>query len=232
MSRVTVYTAITDDRDLLREPEVVTPGVRYVCMSDYAKPIGPWEIIPVPSSQECPVRRARQCKIICHNLLDTDISIWMDATYIPRADMWALANCMMMSSDVATFKHFCRRCVYDEASEIIAQRLDDPVLVNEQMKMLQSEKYPFKAGLSDTSILIRRHTDAVSDFCATWWDVLDGGSRRDQLSFDYARWKHNVRFANIPGTTREHDRHRDTFQPYFAVKFHETKRWTPPVQTG
>ena len=231
MSRVTVYTAITDDRDLLREPEVVTPGVRYICMSDYAKPVGPWEIMPVPSSLECPVRRARQCKIICHNLLDTDISIWMDATYTPRADMWALANCMVMSGDVATFKHFCRACVYDEAAEVIAQRLDDPALISEQMKMLCANQYPLMAGLSDTSILIRRHTDAVSDFCAAWWDILSAGSRRDQLSFDYARWKHGVRFANIPGSTREDGCHFSTFQPYFAVRFRATKRWTPPDQT-
>lgn len=137
---------------------------------------------------------------------------------------------MMMSADVATFRHFCRECVYDEAIEIIQERLDDPELVLEQMKMLRVEGYPSLMGLSDTSVLIRRHTDEVSDFCATWWDIVSGGSRRDQLSFDYARWKHDVRFSNIVGTTREHDCHEDTFQPYFAVRFHETKRWVPPDQ--
>lgn len=183
----------------------------------------------MPSAQTCPVRQARNCKIVGYRLLDSEYSIWIDATYTPRADMLALIYRHLTTADVATFPHFCRDKVIDEAAEIIKCRIDDPRLVKDQMRRLHDDGFPDNVGLSDTSVLLRRHTSDVHRMCNIWWETLDRGSRRDQLSFDYAAWKAGVRVNRItPGLTRGHDNYIETFQPYFAARFHQPKLWTQP----
>jgi hypothetical protein len=55
-------------------------------------------------------------------------------------------------------------------------------------------------GLHHTNFLIRRHLKPRCIlFCTEWWEELSRHSKRDQLSFDFVRWKlPQVKVATIP----------------------------------
>jgi predicted neuraminidase len=55
----------------------------------------------------------------------------------------------------------------------------------------------------EASVILRRHCTAVKHFNELWWHEVHTGSRRDQLSFNYAARKANLRIAYFPGTIRK-----------------------------
>lgn len=226
MSTITVYTASTDNRDRLCRPEVIVSGARYVCFSNHLKPVEPWEIIPVPVTLSDPVRQARWCKIVGWRHFTSTYSIWMDATYNPRSDPFTLAYRHLLHSDIAAFPHFERTCIYAEGQQVRADCLDDPAVVTAHLDRLRLDGYPENHGLFDTSILVRRSSRTLVALSGFWWSVLATGSRRDQLSFNYALWKLRVACTTIqPGTTRRRGNLEETFQPYFSAVFRRPKTW-------
>ncbi len=226
---LTVYTALTDNndhRDGLQKPELVTHGVRYVCMSNSYHNIWPWEIVSIPYKNDDPVRVARWCKTQGYKSLNCDYSIWMDATYCPRYDMWAIIYRHLLDCCIATFPHFERDCIYDEAIAVLADNLDNPMVIDRQLRMFKDDNYPSHNGLADTSIVARRHSKTVDKFCDLWWSIINSGSRRDQLSFNYALWKMKILSGILrPGVTRKRGAVYETFQPYFSALFHRPKAW-------
>lgn len=49
-----------------------------------------------------------------------------------------------------------------------------------------------KNGLVDTGFMVRElHDERVKKVMETWWSKVLNGSRRDQLSFNYACWKND-----------------------------------------
>src|SRR6201999_1861586 len=51
--------------------------------------------------------------------------------------------------------------------------------------------FPERFGLHATMFLARRHTRSTClNFNLGWWEELSRFSKRDQLSFDYTRWRH------------------------------------------
>lgn len=225
-SNLVVYTARTDNRDALIDPEVITDGVRYVCMSDEPSGSAVWEHVPIDFWDDDPVRRARWCKVVAYSRFDAPYSVWMDATYTPRRDPFDLVYRHLVGYDVAAYPHFERNCIYAEADVVLAGRVDDPRAVASQVEWLQGQGYPKRNGLFDTSILVRRHSPAVAEACSLWWDVISNGSRRDQLSFNYVLWKCGLPCNRLaPGTTRRANCLSETFQPYFTARFHRAKQW-------
>lgn len=87
--------------------------------------------------------------------------------------------------------------MYTEAEKILEWRLDAPSLVKAQVARYRTEGYPENNGLAETGITLRRHTDAAKRHGEAWWAEIAGGSRRDQLSFDYCCARSGVRYATF-----------------------------------
>jgi hypothetical protein len=149
-------------------------------------------------------RAAKRPKILPHAYFsDAEYSLWVDGKVeltlgFPVVKRLALLDAV----DVVVFEHAKRYCVYQEACECVHRGLDDADVIYRQMQRYTREGFPANAGLADCCVLLRRHTPAVRRFCEVWWEEIEKGSRRDQLSFNYAAWKCGVRYGVFPGDTR------------------------------
>lgn len=107
--------------------------------------------------------------------------------------------------DLACCLHHHRSNVFDEARAVIGYGKDKKAIVNKQMRRYKKEGFKGD-NLSATIMIIRRNTPALKEFEALWWDEVRSNSYRDQLSFDYARWKLDFPVHVLSGTWNDYIR--------------------------
>ncbi|MBD3251134.1 DUF616 domain-containing protein [Candidatus Uhrbacteria bacterium] len=190
-----IYTAIYNNYDTLRPPP--NDGHRRICITD--NPEGSaWESRVVPCSLS-PRRCARRAKVLYHLLFpDEDITIWHGGNVRLRGDLTKLVA-LLDSADIAVIKHSQRDCIYDEAEVCKRWGLDAPDIIDAQMTRYRQDGYPAKRGLSCAFLIARRNTQAMRHLAVAWWNEIQKGSHRDQLSLDYCLWKAGIVPARIPG---------------------------------
>ena len=84
--------------------------------------------------------------------------------------------------------------------------------VDPQIERYREEGFPEKYGLGETRVLYRKNNDDCKKLMDAWWAEVEKGSHRDQLSFDYARWKTGVDIEFIPSDL--------PYQKYFKINRH------------
>lgn len=238
MNNKVIYTAIFGEKDELLQPKVIPKGYDFICFTDaktamnpsFKKP-GVWRICVVTPSHEDPVRSARKYKVLPHLFLsEYVISVWIDGNIIVRQNPDPLIEKYLGDANVAVYDHmqenFERRdCLYDEAEALIklyeerGRFKDDPELIRMHVERYRAEGYPAHNGLLISSVMLRKHAelDAIA-LDELWWQEMERGSRRDQLSFNYAAWKLGTKFNWISGDVRDN--------PYFRRVYHPEHRVT------
>ncbi|MDC3392652.1 DUF616 domain-containing protein [Acidimicrobiia bacterium] len=111
--------------------------------------------------------------------------IWIDSNLILKQDPKILVDEYLNQHDMALMKHSKRECVYDEAKEVIIQKLDYSKNIKNQYKYYKFEKYPKKNGLYDCSFRIQRNTDEIKKMSVMWWSHIIKFSSRDQISLPF-----------------------------------------------
>ncbi len=212
MQKVAVYTAITGGYDKLPHVEHVDDRLDYVCFTDSNIPSdGVWEIRRLYPVLADPQREARRVKLLPHFFLPQyDLSLWIDANT-------QLLNCTLefieqhtRQQRIACSHHTVRDCLYDEADVVLSYDIDDPGAIRTQMYKYKSLGFPRHYGLHGTTLLLRRHNEArCKIFSHLWWQECANYSKRDQLSFDFARWVTQEEFLELPYET--------LYKPPFAV---------------
>jgi len=146
----------------------------------------------------------RQCKILVHDHVDAEYSIYHDGNIRMLVSPQEAVDRWLKDADLAVFHHpEDRDCAYQEATEVIRQGKARRAMVSSQMARYRKEGFPEHFGLSACYVLVRRHTDEVRQFDELWWREYQNGAKRDQLSFDYVRWKTGLRVNWIPGNLFE-----------------------------
>lgn len=103
--------------------------------------------------------------------------------------------------DIACFAHPHRETVYEEAAACVRWHKDSKDTIDKQMRGYEHDGFPEKdTRLSACTLLVRRNTPRLREFEAMWWGEVRAYSCRDQLSFDYCRWKLGIEVAYIPGS--------------------------------
>lgn len=204
---VTTYTAIIGRYDKLKTPSVISDGQRYLCFTDTPDIVKtPWQAAPLPDDIDLsdPGRAVRRLKLLAHRTVpDAEITMWVDGTYTIAVDVVGFTKWALWQHDIAAYQHFARDCVYDEADEISMLGADDPQTVRRHISRLLVAGYPAHQGLHDCSILLRRHNERTAKFNEMWLEMVQAGSRRDQLSFDFALWRNELSCRDLgPGFTR------------------------------
>ena len=214
--KIVVYTAIIGQIDRLWS---VCPTVRgkaaYVCFSDIARkeaglwsgkrllekrspglPI--WKVRQV-KQQWNPRRTARHYKCLPHRYLpDADIWIWVDGNVrLTTSPEDAVRR--WLHSDLATFNHPDRNCLYSEAAFCAKYHVDIPSVLKTQTDKYRAKGMPVRWGLAETRCVIRRNTPAMREFNEAWWAEIERGSLRDQISFPFVCWSKGIRWTTIPG---------------------------------
>ena len=92
-------------------------------------------------------------------------------------------------SDFNMMKHPCRTCIYQEAETIRKENIDKTMNFVPQLERYRAEGFPENYGLNACGIIGRHNNGFTECFEREWWHQVMTGSYRDQLSFDYVRWK-------------------------------------------
>jgi|TARA_B110000211_G_scaffold234875_1_gene307002 hypothetical protein len=212
-----IYTTIIGKYDILEEPSFIPEGYDFICFTDQKinKPNSIWEIRQVLPLYKDNTRTARKYKILPHRFLpEYDISIWTDGNELVVGDINKLQEKYLKDKNMAIYNHMScwdkRDCVYEEAKAIFNlgnqnnNWKDDPSIITKQMERYVNEQYPPNNGLIVSGVMFRKHNKKdVINCMETWWTELKYGSRRDQLSFNYAAWKCNTQFNWINQDIRD-----------------------------
>jgi hypothetical protein len=198
---VAVYTAIFGDYDHLEAPFVVGDA-DYFCFTDvlFDAP-DPWRVVvvhPIPPIDDS--RRAARYFFLQSTLVlsEYEYTICHGGNTRLKVAPAVLLEYLHDDVDIAAFQHPHRTSVYDEPGAINALGLDTPEHMDAQMARYQDEGFP-GMPFSACILLVRHNTPRLREFEAMWWAELCAGSHRDQLSFDYCRWKLDVPINYIPG---------------------------------
>lgn len=196
--RKTIYTAVVGGYDKIEQPAVVAPGFDYILFTNDTQEarIGLWQVRPIPYHNKENTRIARWVKTHPHELLpDYDYSLWMDSNVVvDDPAFWEIVNGKIASGCLlASFDHNARSCIYEEALAVCSFRIDSLKNILPEMRHLHAEGYPRNNGLCETNVVLRcHHNPLIVAMDTDWWQMIDSYSKRDQLSFNYVVWKHNV----------------------------------------
>lgn len=186
---ITIYSALFGPYDILH------PTIYNSTLFTDQKITGDgWHIEQVEKPHEDDRKAARYYFDQSH-LIDSEYTIMHGANAIlkvhPSDMIKYLGDC-----DWACCAH-PRGNVYDEAKAVIRMRKDKSEIVNPQMDRYRSEGFSGN-DLSALIIVVRRNTDRLKEFEQALWQEVKENSHRDQLAFDYMRWKMDFPIARLP----------------------------------
>lgn len=206
---ITVYTCATNGRDELRGDQDFRSAsfVAYVDKENIA--VTGWELRKAVGHFRSARRNSRMHKILSHQFVDTEYSVWMDANVSLLVPAQQLVDEYLRSTDLAVFKHRTRTCAYEEAMRCSELNLDSKAAIEFQMQRYREDKFEPNSGLAEATVVIRRHTQGIRNFNNAWWSELCRHSVRDQLSFVYA--------AKITGTKVNYITPTKYLNPYFSI---------------
>ncbi len=134
-----------------------------------------------PRSEDHPRMQAKYFKCMPHEVLDCDISIWIDGSgQILGADFAERCVEYLGDADIMAFKHPERDCIYEEA------KLSSGMLKyqgQDIMGQVSSYGYPEHGGLWACGMIVRRHNAKTKKFNKLWWRENQKWTYQDQLSF-------------------------------------------------
>lgn len=190
-----VYSAIIGNYDDIKEPEYVNPDLDYILFTDNPEATSDvWQIRLIKDREGLDnVRLARKIKIMGHEYLkEYDYSIWVDGKLKIIGDFQEYVQEFSEQEPVLCYNHYVHDCVYKEKDMCIRLNKDNVELMEQQVQRYREEGYPEHNGLVESGIMVRElHDERVIQVMETWWSEVLGGSRRDQLSFNYACWKND-----------------------------------------
>lgn len=186
----------------------------FICFTDNPQlefQSGNWQIRQIPSELTglTKVKQQRVIKVCPSKYLkEYDASLWIDGNVTIMSDIWKfVSGYNLQEIPIWTKKHPSRRCIYDEANAVLRLKKDSRQAVGPQMTKYHVENFPRNFGLHETSVILRRHCMEEEIFGNRWAKEILDHSHRDQLSFDYCRWKLNqkVGLLKIGNLTKDHN---------------------------
>lgn len=203
--QIVVYTVVLGGYDTVHRPAIVNPHVRYVAITDGPAP-PPWEVVRPREKSADRVRDSRRWKLLAHELFpDADWTIYLDGQLQLAVDpVSLLAECEAWGpGDLYLFHHQDRECLYAEAREVLRIGKDrDRRTVDAQIARYRAAGFPEAAGLYLGGMLVR--SPAAAKFNLRWWDEVQRGSHRDQISVPVALAASGVRHTALPALWWQH----------------------------
>jgi hypothetical protein len=207
-NKIVVYTSIFGPYDGLI-PQKKIEGVDFICFTDQDFNTSPWKVVKCERKFEDSTRNARYYKVLPHKYLqDYEISIWIDGNFLIKNLRNELFE-QLKEYPLIAFEHGWN-CIYKECEGIIelGKRVgrfkDDPEVMKAQIERYRAEGFPENYGLCQSGIMIRNHHDEkLIQTMELWWSEIENGSKRDQLSMFYAKWKTGVNMLILPEDARQ-----------------------------
>ncbi len=193
---LTVFTSITGGKDTPVEKQVKGTA-QWLAFNEVPTESKVWEM-KTPYARFADSRRnSRVPKLLAHQFVDTEYSIWIDGNCSLLKAPEILIERYLNDHDIAVFKHPKRDCIYGEAMKCATAHLDDPEVIIEQVSRYEKEGYAKHKGLCECMLILRRHTKKVEEFNNAWFSEWTTRSVRDQISFMYTVDKVGIRVKVI-----------------------------------
>lgn len=190
--KVVVYTAITGNYDVLKDPVFLSNDLTYVCITDDPDLRSEiWNIEYVDEKERDGLRLDKYAKLNPQYFFgDYEMSIWVDGKFQILKDLRTYVSRYKGESGMLCFPHPQRNCIYDEAAACIMYQRGNKRDILRQISDYLAEGYPFDYGLYEMGCIVRFHQDdKVRFLMKKWEDEIKKYSMRDQLSFPYLCWK-------------------------------------------
>jgi len=197
-NKFVVYTAIYGGSIKLKDA-IPSNNCDFVCFTDDPNLTSDtWEIRCIKGISSVPRRSAKIYKILPHMYFkEYDCSLWVDGSHIPvDANNFLTTN--LLNSNITLFKHYRRKCIYEELKACIALKKDNIDVMTEQIEKYKNEGYPANNGLAACGVIARRHNEpSIIKAMEDWWEEIKNHSYRDQLSFNYVMYKNKLSYGKI-----------------------------------
>ena len=199
--KIVVLTAITTNKDKLSNafPKSNAEFIAFLDKDTFfeVKESSLWEIRQIDEIFANPKLNSKIYKILPHLFIECDVSIWLDGNISLNITPEDLVKKWLDEKNISLCRHFSRNCIYQEAMEIKQLGLDKIDVVDQQMERYRKAGYPQFNGLTETGVIIRRHTSKINRMNEQWWAELCRGSSRDQLSFCFCFPKYRAIECNV-----------------------------------
>ncbi len=201
--KLVVYTVLTGGYDDIQQPLVVDSRFDYVLFSnDFREDtIGIWHVRSIPQPDGVTTndnkRISRFPKTHPETMLaEYEASLYIDAN-IQIADQWVYDRVIKLYEqqiEYAGIKLLAtgRDCVYRHSFDMCAMGFENDVNAIQQMNVLYEKGFPEHFGLTENGIIFRIHTKQMKNVDELWWEWILNYSFRDQFSYIYCLWKHDI----------------------------------------
>jgi hypothetical protein len=159
----------------------------------------PWRIVRPTLTERDRKRLCLWYKTHPHILFpDAQHALWIDGNLDCLSGSEKVVAAHETLSEVATFQHPDRDCVYEEAKAVDALALDLPQKVKAIVDKMKAAGLPQNYGLFETNVLYSKPGDyRVRAFFDRWWREIFLGSRRDQMSFTFAAFMTGIEITRL-----------------------------------
>lgn len=194
-NKLAIVTSYTKGYDSLMPPEFVDPDIDYVAYTDEeADGMGVFDVRPLPISGMDGARLIRYAKTHPHILFkDYEAVIWVDTSIMIVNDLKPLIRSFLKSGKaIGSTPHSLRKTAYEELEACLKLNKDNPEIMRKQMEVYKSEGFDGKGLAENGFLLFNVKHPLLGPILETWWQQICDYSKRDQLSFGYAHFKHQA----------------------------------------
>ncbi len=199
--RIAVYTCIAGGYDELKQPQIIDPQCDYFCLSkEKPEELGIYQWIDISeyieeSIKDDNTRINRFFKMHPHLFFkDYKYSIYYDGVYEIIKSIAGLVR-KIGNCGIALYGRggWGELDIYGEAALLVASGRtsgDDKETIIKQMERYARRNFPRNFGYAANGAIVREHgnPDCIR-IMEDWWNEVQNGSRRDQLSFWYSVWE-------------------------------------------
>jgi len=179
------YTTITNNYDILKDPEYITPNWQYVVFADRHYESDVWECVITDKPN-------REIKIKGHVDLFKSLTLYVDGSIQIKGDLNVFIS--KVPNWFTLWKHPFRHSVYQEGQEVAKLKGIPKGRVKQQMNKYKKEGFPYHFGLYACGVMLRDFNDSeVRRLCDEWWEEFEKWVPRDQLSLPYVLWKNGYK---------------------------------------
>jgi hypothetical protein len=202
LKEIYAYTAVFGRGDVLLEPAFEAWDVPLYCFTDLRfKGKSMWQMVHVDLGNLPRAKRNRKVKIWWPPVFKGCLySLYLDSTAELLVDPRELIQFLEPGSDICVFGHPERDCLYEEARAVIQFRRADPQLVRRQIVAYREKGIAPHSGLWACTVILRRHTGFMRDFCRRWLEEVMQFSHRDQISFPVVVQETGAKVSTFPGS--------------------------------
>ena len=202
--RAVIYTVAIKGYDVPTLHSYIAPQWDYICFTNDEALLslgcyGVWRLRPLARVEASDALTNRWHKLHPHILFPQyERSIYIDSKVDARTAFLFEEIEKRKESRLLIPIHAECSCIYKEIRRCLKAGKETKENAAKVRRLLKDAGFPKSYGLTENSIVYRRHNDeAVIGLMSEWWGILSSVSHRDQLSLSFLLWKRGIAVSSV-----------------------------------